>query len=401
MGAELSRTLLPWYESDAEDYRTAWDYDEVVALQEDQNDLAKRYQVLFDASLLMRSECREALGYDSTPEDKVFKKPLGVDFIGPGAPEPEPAPQLVPPPAAGNVPPPGSNGQPDAVAAQQRAFTVKQGTLEEWLTGQIGRYAQRLEKPPTNLRRVATRLMREEQRLQPRFQQMILPVLQRYGEHAATATREIFPTKVSVQDMIRTSMVHERLPIASISVELRAVYEEIGAIMTDLITDLYKSALNLELTSDARLKTMVQQAAGERVLLLDLPTEARASILRTLDEATQQGLSEEAVIDLIKERVPAGRWSTSELRSKIIARSESRYAGNIAASQFASESGAGRVLVLDALLGPTDETCEVRNGWVVTPAEGRALAASEHPNGTLMLVSAPATITASRVSESA
>ena len=88
------------------------------------------------------------------------------------------------------------------------------------------------------------------------------------------------------------------------------------------------------------------------------------------------------MIDLIKTRVPSGRWSSPEMRAQQIVRNETRVAGNLASSEMAQQVG-GRVLILDALLGPTDETCQSRNGIVVNPSEARMLAGVEHVNGTL------------------
>ena len=311
---------------------------------------------------------------------------------------PEPDPVVVAPPTNGNGVPNGnshgngaSNGnQNGRVAVQQRAASFKQGTLEEWLMTQIGRHAQRFDAPPAALKRLATRLMRAEQRLQPEFQRMIGDVLKHYGDMAATATREIFPRKASVEDIIRTAIVTERMPTAVIAAELAEVYELIGSQMTDLIIEIYKESLGLELTSDARLRNMVQQAAAERVRLLNLDVEARSAVLDILDRATREGLSEDIVVGLIKDKVPAGRWSSVEIRAQIIARSESRYLSNMASSTFAQQNGIGQVLILDALLGPTDELCTTVNGWIVTPIEARALAASEHPQGTRMVIALPA-----------
>jgi HK97 family phage portal protein len=382
MGAELSRTLLPWYESDAEDYRTAWDYDEVVALQEDQNDLAKRYQVLFDSSILMRSECREALGYDSTPEDEVYKKPLGVDFIGPGAPEPEPAPQPALPPAAGNVPPPGSNGQPGAVAVQERAF-LKQGSVEELVQGIIGRHVRRISTVPTAAKRLADRLWKQDQAVQPQLQAMLMPVFEKYGRMARVAAQEIlFPQKQDLTHLFSAGVIMDRTPIMSIKADLADVFEQIYDLMAKMTIQTIQAALGEELTDPARVEAQVRMLARERVGLLDLTEEARTAILKTLEEAQTAGLDEEAMLRLLEERVPAGRSQSSDMRARVIARTESRLASNLSTASYARQAGVN-LLVFDARLGPTDQPCMDRNGWIVSPAQAQALSAVEHVNGTL------------------
>ena len=123
-------------------------------------------------------------------------------------------------------------------------------------------------------------------------------------------------------------------------------------------------------------------AAQERVALLDLTQGARRSILTSLEEARTQGLSEDAMIDLIREAVPRGRWLSTETRARILVRSETRYSSNIATAAAAEQMGTNRVLVLDARLGPTDLICEQTNGLIVTPAEAQMLAGTEHVQGT-------------------
>jgi hypothetical protein len=157
-------------------------------------------------------------------------------------------------------------------------------------------------------------------------------------------------------------------------------------IMVALTLKLMTEALNLEPVNPARIQRQLRMFAHDRVGLLDLDGEARESILRSLDEARVQGLNEDQMIELIKDRVPSGRWSSPEVRSQILVRTEARMAQNLAVTTYAREAGIDRVLILDARLGPTDAECEARNGWVVSPSEGRALAGIEHPNGTLAIL---------------
>jgi hypothetical protein len=383
MATELGRVLLPWFETTPDRYRVAWDYDEVEALQESRDDLAKRYQILVTAGILKVSEAREALGYESTPDDELYLRPSSLTPTDPTDQLPEPEPMLALPPATSNG---NGNG-----AVQQRSLALKQ-SLDEWIVASIGRRAARMDKPPAAMMRVATRIMREERKLQPTFQRLILSVLRRYGGHAVTAMRELVPLKASAEDIVRTAIVHERLPLAGVRFEFGRIYEQIAAEMAAVIVKAFREGLQLELTTDARIRAIVQQAAQERVTLLDLAGEARDALLRSIDEATQQGLSEDALVELVRQRVPSGRWSTPDIRAEIISRTESRYFANLASSRIADEIGSGKCLILDALLGPTDEPCESIAGAVVSASEARVLAASEHTSGTRLVIPMPAPV---------
>ena len=83
---------------------------------------------------------------------------------------------------------------------------------------------------------------------------------------------------------------------------------------------------------------MLNHVARERVALLDLEKEARSAILRSLDEARRAGMTEDQMVDLIRERVPAGRWRSAETRAVILARSESRFSSNMATDDMRNKS---------------------------------------------------------------
>ncbi len=92
-----------------------------------------------------------------------------------------------------------------------------------------------MENPPESLKRLSTTIWRQEQKLQPRFQGMLLAAFQRYGDMAAVAAQEIlFPQKQNLEDLIRASIIHERLPHIAIEVDLASVYAAMYEEMVDL-----------------------------------------------------------------------------------------------------------------------------------------------------------------------
>ena len=156
---------------------------------------------------------------------------------------PEPEPVVVAPPMSGDEAPArngngngASNGnQNGRVAVQQRALALKQGSFDEWVTGLISRRAPHMDNPPESLKRLSTTLWRQEQKLQPRFQGMLLEAFERYGDMAAVAAQEIlFPQKQNLEDLIRASIIHERITHVAVEADLAAVYAAMYAEMVDL-----------------------------------------------------------------------------------------------------------------------------------------------------------------------
>ena len=73
----------------------------------------------------------------------------------------------------------------------------------------------------------------------------------------------------------------------------------------------------------------------------------------------------------IADAVPRGRWTTSEIRARVIARTEVKYAQNISSVETYNVSeDITSVVIFDAQIGPTDEECERLDGFVVTFDEG-------------------------------
>ena len=210
----------------------------------------------------------------------------------------------------------------------------------------IGRHAGRLDKIPPALVRLAARQWRQEQALQPTFQRQVLAVLRRYGDMAATAAREVLAPKQDLQDVFSSAVILERMPVASIRADLEAVYAALYAEMFRLTQELLTASMGLELTDPGRIQAQLSEFARQRTGLLDLSRAARTSILRSLEEARTQGLTEDAMIDLIRDAVPRGRWLSVETRARILVRSESRYGANIATATSAQQLGITQILVL-------------------------------------------------------
>lgn len=75
-GEEIQTQMFPLFDLGTNEYRINWDRSNVRALQDDQEELAKRAQLLYDGGILDLDEARQLLGKKSDPKFvDVFAKP--------------------------------------------------------------------------------------------------------------------------------------------------------------------------------------------------------------------------------------------------------------------------------------------------------------------------------------
>ena len=148
----------------------------------------------------------------------------------------------------------------------------------------------------------------------------------------------------------------------------------------------------------------VLATGGTRRGLIDLRGDTRSAVLGTLEEARKEGWGPPDTARRLRELVPAGRfWRMQQAdpphgnwpgggvnyRTNLIARTETKYAQNIAAYEAGAQAGFDTFVVFDARLGPTDAECEAINGQIVDGPTARRLLEEEHPNGTRSISPVP------------
>jgi hypothetical protein len=127
----------------------------------------------------------------------------------------------------------------------------------------------------------------------------------------------------------------------------------------------------------------ILKTAGRRLGLIDLELETRNAMFEALAQAREEGLGAEAMAERIEDLISAGPWSSAEVRAKVIARTETKYAQNYSSLEaYRASDTVTDALIFDAQLGPTDEECEALNGETVSLEEAMRLMETEHPNGT-------------------
>jgi HK97 family phage portal protein len=130
----------------------------------------------------------------------------------------------------------------------------------------------------------------------------------------------------------------------------------------------------------------ITATGGRRAGLIDLDRQTHARLFQVLTDTRAEGLGADQTMRRIRDEIPAGPWSSTEVRGRVIARTETMYARNVSALERAKGADVQRVLIFDAVLGDTDETCMALDGREVSMAEAEELMDLEHPNGTRSFV---------------
>ena len=117
---------------------------------------------------------------------------------------------------------------------------------------------------------------------------------------------------------------------------------------------------------------------GTRLGLVDIQGQAR----RQLFEVLALGLGPPDLARRTRDQIPAGRFRTSAIRARVIARTETKWAQNQSSIAVYRRGGNWRASrVTDAQLGESDEPCNTANGqvWSFERADNNPL---QHPNCT-------------------
>ena len=127
-------------------------------------------------------------------------------------------------------------------------------------------------------------------------------------------------------------------------------------------------------------RSVVQQG-GTRLGLIDFNQQTRTSLYQALFEGRSNGEGPAQLARRIQAQVPAGPYQDPTYRSRLIARTETKFSQNL--STLESYRAAGtitHVLCVDAQSANTDAECLALDGRRFTFAEADAIGQLEHPN---------------------
>ena len=343
----LQRSLLP----DLSDKGVVeFDNSEVAALADDENKHVERVTSLVKAGIWTRGEGRSETGKEAGPSDDVYLLPLNVLEV----------------PITGQMPRPEKYLKEHDTLFEQRI-------IENAPRATPARAVEGFGKIIDRLRVTLPDVMESE----------LLTFFADLGTSAEAQALEVLAEK----DSLDAARIAEGMDLFGQERALRQLFErhylrvggEIGAALAKF--------LSVEVgLPDAAARSLLA-TGGTRAGLIDLSAKTRRKIFERLVEGRINGLAGDNLARFIREGVEAGPWSTSAIRAKVIARTETAFATNVATIEAVRAIvGLEQMMILDARAGPTDEVCEQMNGRVVTIDEARQLVADEHPNGTRQAV---------------
>ncbi len=359
---EVERTLLPPYR-DSGEWQAHFDTSEVAALQEDRTELFGRINRAVQGGWLTIAAGKLELGFTPEVGDDVYLRRTGTEVI--------PVGWQAPPPDETSEGEKGFKGakevnspledlvvardfQMDATAEQLRFMEIQEGKAPALAAKMADELVVFFRTLGEQAAAAATRVLEGE-----------FPKALKQGVDSVLADRIVSAMAMDItKDLYEQLYERHYLDVATTSTA-----EAMGAV--GLATDV----------ADPAARAIVG-TGGTRAGLVDLAEQAKASIFQAIGEGRSLGEGVAQVATRIGSLVPAGPWSTPEIRATLIARTETKHAQRMSSLFMARDQDVTSFRVFDARAGATDATCLSLDGAVVTASEADTLAADEHPNGT-------------------
>jgi len=366
--ADYDRQLLPDFESRPERCRTVYDLSEVRVLQEDQNRLAMRLDTMVRGGWITVAEARHQMQLEVRPEHEVYLRGFATLVV-----------------------PAGRSPEEQAAAAPQEDEEQPGGDGKERLRIVVPAKSRVEER-----QRFALRQLREQRRLAAAFTDELLAAYRSLGEEAAEAwgrvQSEAAVEMLSAADPETKRLTAEELlrlvglVMAEITVkqpDYRPHYIRVALSTIDGLRGLFGLGVNLSEPMEMR----ILSEGGRRMGLVDLTRQTRDALFSALTEARDAGAGPREIAQLIRDQIPAGPWSSPQVRAEVIARTETMHAQNFASLEaYKASDTVTAIEIIDGQLGDRScDPCRERDGRIVTLEEAERIMADEHPNGTLSL----------------
>ncbi len=373
---ELTRSLLPDFRG-ADNSKVVFDTTDVAALEEDLNTRAARMGQMVNGGVITVAEAREEMGFDVDDTHRVFLRPLAVIEV----PQGETAASVFSEP-------------PEEREADRLRFMLKAGLGRDFSSplawgekedaptlAEAAALNNRRAHPSKALIAFMRLLEASEDALAKAFEADLERFFEKMGEDIEAVAFDILAPKASAEDALLSERIlqgfamNDRLPI------FREIYERHYLNVAKQTSEAMGS-LGLAVDLPDPVARSIIATGGRRAGLIDLQKQTLRSLFDALTEGRANEEGAEALARRIRGEVPRGPWRSAATRSRIIARTETKFAQNTSTVKRAQDAGVQSFMVFDARVGGTDETCEALNGIIVTAGEAEQLAADEHPNGT-------------------
>ncbi len=352
---EIGRVALTDQER-ASGLRCEYDTSDVLALQDDEKMLADRWDVMVRGSWATRAEARRAVGLEAEDSDEVYLVPFSTFEVPKGSPPRDPQP------------------------------VVGAAALDLHLVGTKGHAASQ----------AGLRYVRQLDQMQPKLSKLmelkLAKVFADMGKAAERAARTMlkeydiadFAVKLTAADEAVVKRILKAMKLPASENAFKTVYEQFYLTVAEDVASVGETVgLGVNLTDPVA--RSVVAAGGKRAGLVDLSKQTKDALFDALTEGRADGLGADALARKIRDTVGSGPWRTPAIRAKVIARTETKFAQNVATVARAKDAGVEKFVVHDGRFGAPRSTPShiARDGSIVTAAEADRMADAEHPNGTL------------------
>jgi HK97 family phage portal protein len=373
MAAEIQRSLLPLFRGSGQGrLRVRFDTSEVAALQEDRGMIVERMARGVLAGFITVAEAQRQIGIDTLDTDDVYLRSIAI------IPEPR-----------GQAPSPRLEQEP----AEQRGLPPPERKENETLREQL--VAERATRARPTLAQVRVMRMMDAQlvalsnALTPRLAKFFRAELGAWIARVATEVLEDSGLKQVGEDAVIAGRIaaaaRESGSMPTLAPLLEAHYLTAAQ---EVATALRAAGFDLGIATG--LPDPVARAiiitGGRRAGLIDLDRQTTDAIFRAIVEGRAEGEGAAALAKRIVSGVERGPWSTPEIRSLVIARTETKFAQNVSVLHEGRAAGANEFIVFDGRLPTSDDFCIAMDQSIVRGEDVEGLAEDEHPNGTRSFV---------------
>lgn len=343
---ELDVQLTPDFEPQPDRWKIDFDLSGVRVLQEDENKKSERIRGEMKDMVITQGEARQALGYEVRPEHDVYFLPFNIIPVG-------------------NISDQTMAGDDKSRKAQTKMTQIGRALIRTFTESEkrfTGIYERKYDALFNILGGEAKKLW--------------LNLVAERG--IEILSYEDVEKKGAELDEYYADLISEE--INTDIIDYSPHYLRVGKDIFDNINAI--TGLGVNFTDQNEIKLI--EDAKRRKSLLNLKDDTKKAVLKALADTKEAGEGPYQAAQKIKEMVAAGPWTTSRIRAKVIARTETKQAQNVASLDAYKQGGVDKVEIVDGQLPTSDEDCIERSGDIITLTEAYAL--DDHPNNTLSFI---------------
>ncbi|QJR20644.1 phage portal protein [Pelagibacterium halotolerans] len=356
MADELDRSLLPDFGT-TDGLTTKYDTSEVSALQDDLDKLTTRMNTAIAGGWAEVADGREALGLDVDDSHRIYLRNAMMMEVPAGAPA-----RVI------DITPEAAKALENKARATPRARRRVMVFIRA-LDAQVEPLSKSMER---RLKGFFAALAKDAAKIAK-------PILD-----AEAPEPKDGPAGETKSDTLLVERILDGLGIAAHRTTFQKVYE---AHYVDVARKVSEAAglTGIDASLPDPVARAVAGAGGRRAGLIDLGDQTREALFDAIAVSRSEGEGIAQMVSRIAAQVESGPWASPESRARTIARTETKYAQNVSTLARAKAANVVQFVVFDGRLGPgrSDADCIARDGTIVSAEEAEAMAADEHPNGTL------------------